>query len=40
VRDVLDEIGLSVGKVLDLKIRRGDRNLEVSLTTAPEAARR
>jgi S1-C subfamily serine protease len=40
VRDVLDEIGLEVGKQLDLRVMRSDQERYVTLITAPETAKR
>lgn len=40
VRDVLDAIGLEVGRVVDFKVQRAERELNVSLVTAPETTRR
>lgn len=39
VKDVLNEIGLEVGKNIDLTIRRNGDHLKLTFTTAPETAR-
>jgi S1-C subfamily serine protease len=36
IRDILDSIGLDVGKTIEFKIQRDNRDMMVSLTTAPE----
>ncbi len=40
VRDVLDAIGLEVGRRLELRVRRGEQELLLGLTTAPELPKR
>lgn len=37
VRDVLEAIGLDVGRTLELRLLRGTDTLTVHLTTTPEA---
>lgn len=39
VKDVLSEIGLDVGKTIDLTVRRNGDHLKLTFTTAPETAR-
>lgn len=39
VKDVLNEIGLEVGKTIDLTVRRNGDHLKLTFTTAPETAR-
>lgn len=39
VKDVLNEIGLEVGKSLDITVRRREDVLKLTFTTAPEVSR-
>eukprot|EP01039_Chlorochromonas_danica_P007660 gene7660-8465_t len=40
IRDVFDAIGLEVGRVVDFKVQRAEREFNVTLVTAPETNKR
>lgn len=39
VRDVLNEIGLEVGKTMEITVRRGDDTMKLTFTTAVDSSK-
>lgn len=39
VRDVLNEIGLEVGKTMEITVRRGDDTMNLTFTTAVDSSK-